>query len=160
MLVLRNSALLIKSNIKRKIDELPFELKDYFQDKNALIKRYINKVSEIDFKEEITEIEKIFDLTKEKAGEIDFTLEKTVVAELKRAQNSFNKIQRKAIKAEKNNHSIAVNRIEAIKEAFFPSNSFQERHNNILECHEEDLIKKLISNLTSLEDKLTLIELN
>ncbi len=159
MLILRNSALLIKSNIKRKIDDLPFELFDYFQDNDELIKRYIDKVSEVDFEEEITEIEKIFELTKEKVGEIDFTLEKTVVAELKRAQNSFNKIQKKVVKAEKTNHSIALNRIEAVKDAFFPSNSFQERYDNILEYHEEYLIKNLINNLKSLEDNLTLMEL-
>ena len=160
ILVLRNSALLIKNNIKKKIEELPFSIKEYFEDKDKLINNYINKVSEVDFNDEILEIEKIFELTKEKASEIDTTLERTVIAELKRAQNSFNKIQKKVIKAEKTNHSIAINRIEAVKEALFPNSSFQERYCNILEFYEENLLKKLIANLISLEDNLTLIELN
>lgn len=82
------------------------------------------------------------------------------MAELKKAQNSFNKIQKKVIKAEKQNHSITVNRIEAIKEAFFPNSTFQERYANILDFQEEGLIKNLTHNLISLEDNLTLMELN
>ena len=90
---------------------------------------------------------------------VDFSLERTVIAELKRAQNSINKIKKKVTKAEKNNNSIAVNQIKSIKKSFFPNGSFQERRKNILEFYEPELIKKLINNLIILEDSITLMEL-
>ena len=160
LLVLRNSALLLPTNIVRKINELPFELSQYFHSNNELIKQYVEQQSTINLEPEIAEIEKIFELTREKVGEIDFTLEKTVIAELKRAQNSMKKIRKKTLKAEKTNHSVALNRINKIKACFFPAGTFQERKSNLLEFYEEELIKNIHDNLIPLEDNLTLIELN
>jgi len=159
ILVLRNSVLLIEEKTKRKISKLPFEINDYFKNEDELINSYINKVSEISFEEEIKSIEKIFEITKEKAVEVDFSLERTVIAELKRAQNSINKIKKKVTKAEKNNNSVAVNQIKSIKNSFFPAGSFQERRKNIVEFYEPDLIKFLIDNLIILEDNITLMQL-
>jgi bacillithiol synthase len=160
VLVLRNSAVLIPSHISKKIAEFPFSLSEYFEKQDKLIALYLEKNTEIDFEPEINEIEKLFTLAKEKASMIDFTLEKTVIAELKRAQNSIKKIEKKALKAEKKNHSVALNRIQKIKDSFFPGGTFQERKSNIISFYEEDLIKKITHNLISLEDNLTLIELN
>ena len=159
LLVLRNSAVLIPSHITRKIEQLPFELPEYFEDIDTLNKQFLTENSDIDFDPEINEIEKLFSLAKEKASQIDLTLEKTVIAELKRAQNSIKKIEKKALKAEKKNHTVALNRIEKIKNSFFPGGTFQERKSNVIDFYEDDLIKNLIDNLISLEDSLTLIEL-
>lgn len=159
ILVLRNSVLLIQKKIKNKIDKLPFDLIDYFKNENELINQYINDVSEISFEDEIKSIESIFSITKEKAVEVDFSLEKTVIAELKRAQNSINKIKKKVTKAEKNNNIIAVNQIKSIKSSFFPNGNFQERNKNLLEFYEPNLIKNLIDNLIILEDNITLMQL-
>ena len=159
ILVLRNSVLLVEEKTKRKINKLPFEINDYFKNEDDLIKLYINEVSKISFEDEIKSIEEIFALTKEKVVVVDFSLERTVIAELKRAQNSINKIKKKVTKAEKNNNSIAVNQIKSIKKSFFPNGSFQERRKNILEFYEPELIKKLINNLIILEDSITLMEL-
>ena len=119
---------------------------------------YIKQVSEISFEDEIANLEEVFAITKEKAVEVDFSLERTVIAELKRAQNSINKIKKKVTKAEKKKHEVAINRIDSIKEAFFPGGTFQERKLNILEFYQPDLIKNLIQDLNSLEDNLTLLE--
>lgn len=157
ILVMRNMALLLKQNILRKIEKLPFSLADYFSSEHDLINDYIKQVSDISFETEIKDLEQIFELTKEKAIQVDFSLERTVIAELKKAQNSINKISKKVTKAEKNNHEIAVNQIKSIKNSFFPNNTFQERRNNILEYYSPELIKNLMDNLKSLEDNLTLI---
>ena len=126
---------------------------------NFLAKLSLDKISTISFEDEIKSIEEVFSITKEKAIEVDFSLERTVIAELKRAQNSINKIKKKVTRAEKKNNSIAVNQIKSTKDAFFPSGSFQERHKNILEFYEPELIKNLVENLIVLEDNITLIEL-
>jgi len=158
ILVLRNMALIIKKNISKKIDQLPFKLEDYFRPQYKLENEYINQVTEISFEDEIANLEEVFEITKEKAVEVDFSLERTVIAELKRAQNSINKIKKKVTKAEKKKHEVAINRIDAVKNAFFPGGTFQERKLNLLEFYNPDLIKKLILDLKSLEDNLTLLE--
>ena len=159
ILVLRNMGLLIKENISRKIEKLPFALKDYFENEHELEKQYINKMSEISFEDEIQKIEQIFEITKEKASQVDFSLERSVIAELKKAQNSFNKIEKKVTRAEKKNHQIALNQIKSIKNSFFPEGTFQERQSNILEFYNEGIIKNFMDNLKSLEDNLTLIDI-
>jgi len=158
ILVLRNMALIVKENISKKINQLPFMLEDYFRPQFELENDYIKQVSEISFEDEIANLEEVFAITKEKAVEVDFSLERTVIAELKRAQNSINKIKKKVTKAEKKKHEVAINRIDSIKEAFFPGGTFQERKLNILEFYQPDLIKNLIQDLNSLEDNLTLLE--
>lgn len=159
ILVLRNSVLLIEEKIKKKIDKLSFSLIDYFKSKDELINSFITKVSDISFEEEIKSIEEVFSITKEKAIEVDFSLERTVIAELKRAQNSINKIKKKVTRAEKKNNKVTVDRIKSIKNSFFPSGSFQERRKNIVEFYNPQLIKNLIDNLIILEDNITLIEI-
>ena len=159
ILVLRNSVLLVEEKTNKQIGKLPFEITDYFKNEDELINAYIDKISEISFEDEIKSIENIFAITKEKAVEVDFSLERTVIAELKRAQNSINKIKKKVTKAEKKNNLTAVNQIKNIKNSFFPAGSFQERRKNIVEFYETDLIKKLINNLIILEDNITLMEL-
>jgi hypothetical protein len=151
-------ALIVKENISKKINQLPFMLEDYFRPQFELENDYIKQVSEISFEDEIANLEEVFAITKEKAVEVDFSLERTVIAELKRAQNSINKIKKKVTKAEKKKHEVAINRIDSIKEAFFPGGTFQERKLNILEFYQPDLIKNLIQDLNSLEDNLTLLE--
>ncbi len=160
LLVLRNSAVLIPAHISKKISETPFSLSQYFLKQDELNSLYLERNTDINFEQEITEIEKLFSLAKDKASQIDFTLEKSVIAELKRAQNSIRKIEKKTLKAEKKNHAVALGRIQKIKETFFPDGTFQERKTNIISYYEEDLIKKIVHNLISLEDNLTLIELN
>lgn len=159
ILVLRNSVLLIEEKIKKKIDKLPFAISDYFKNEDELINSFINKVSDISFEEEIKSIEEVFSITKEKAIEVDFSLERTVIAELKRAQNSINKIKKKVTRAEKKNNKVTIDRIKNIKNSFFPEGSFQERRKNIVEFYDPELIKNLIDNLIILEDNITLIEL-
>ncbi len=159
ILVIRNSVLLVEEKTTKKMAKLPFEAVDYFKHEDELIKAYINKVSDVSFEDEIKSLEEVFAITKEKAVEVDFSLERTVIAELKRAQNSINKIKKKVTKAEKNNNSIAVNQIQYVKNAFFPNHSFQERHKNIIEFYNPNLIKNLVNDLIILEDNITLISL-
>lgn len=157
ILVLRNSVLLINKNIDKKINKLNLSYSDIFTDEQELIKDYIKEVSDVTFEDEIKELEKVFELAKEKAIKIDFSLEKTVIAELTKAQNSINMIQGKTIKAEKRNNEVAVNQITSIKENLFPNNSFQERVDNILNFNDENLIENLIKNITPLDNNVLVL---
>jgi bacillithiol biosynthesis cysteine-adding enzyme BshC len=160
ILVLRNSVLLINKNINKKIDKLNLSFSDVFTDEHELIKDYIKEVSDVTFDNEINEIEKVFELAKDKATKIDFSLEKTVIAELTKAQNAINMIQGKTIKAEKRNNEIAVNQIISIKETLFPNNSFQERVDNILNHNSETLIEDLLANIVPFDNNVLVLNLN
>ena len=159
ILVLRNSVILLKQNVLKKIKKLPFNTEEYFKSEHELVKQFVGEVSDISFENEITELEKVFELAKEKAIRIDFSLERTVIGELKKAQNSINLIQNKVEKAEKRKNETSINQIKGIKNTLFPNNSFQERVNNLIEFYSPNLIKNLIDNLISLEDNITLIEI-
>ena len=128
-------------------------------DKDALIKKYIVENSEITFDEEIKGLEEVFSLAKEKVVNIDFSLEKTVIAELKKAQNAIQQIKSKAIRAEKKNNETLVNQLSSIKDTLFPDDTPQERHDNLLNYYDEDLIDLLLKRFTPFDYNLNVIEL-
>lgn len=157
LLIQRNSALLIRSSIEKKINKLNLNPMDLFLTADGLIKKYIKENADINFDDEIKGLEDVFELAKNKAVNIDVSLERTVIAELQKAQNAINMIKSKTIKAEKNNNDIAVKQLESIKNNLFPNNSLQERHDNILNFYNENLIPTLIDRLKPLSKGIELI---
>ncbi len=155
----RNFGLLIPSYIQKKIEKTGISPEDIFLDKDALIKKYIVENSEITFDEEIKGLEEVFSLAKEKVVNIDFSLEKTVIAELKKAQNAIQQIKSKAIRAEKKNNETLVNQLSSIKDTLFPDDTPQERHDNLLNYYDEDLIDLLLKRFTPFDYNLNVIEL-
>lgn len=159
ILIPRNFILLLPSYIQKKIEKTGISKEDLFLEKDALIKKYIIENSEITFDEEIEGLEEVFSLAKEKVVNIDFSLEKTVIAELKKAQNAIQQIKAKAIKAEKRNNETLVNQLASIKDALFPQNTPQERHDNVLNHYDKELISKLLEDLVPFNYNLNIIEL-
>lgn len=157
ILILRNSVLLINKNINKKIEKLNLTYTDIFTNEDELIKDYIKEISDVTFENEIKELEKVFEIAKNKATKIDLSLEKTVIAELTKAQNAISMIQGKTIKAEKRNNEIAVNQIKSIKENLFPNNNFQERVDNILNHAQGDFIPTILANIVPLEYELIIL---
>ncbi len=158
MLILRNSALVIRKSILKKIDKLELNEHDLFLKTNELVNKVIKERNPISFEEEISALESIFSLAKEKATTVDFSLEKTVIGELKKAQNSINLIQSKTLKAEKRNNETLVNQLTSIKENLFPNGGIQERTDNILNFYTDDLFDKLLNQFNTFEDNLYLIK--
>ena len=140
MLMPRNFGMVMDHETARKFSKTGLELKDLFEEKNYIFNHWVLKHSprNLTIGAERTEINKIFELLKERAESIDKTLSPFVGAEGKRATNSLEKIERKLLRAEKRLHSDKLRQIEAVKDALFPNGSLQERTDNYLNFYQRD----------------------
>jgi uncharacterized protein YllA (UPF0747 family) len=90
----------------------------------------------------------LFESLKQRAKDIDVTLEPLLAAEGKRALNSLEKIEKKMLKAEKRLHEDRLRQIDEVKENLFPNGGLQERTDNFLNFYQQDplFIKKLMQH--------------
>jgi bacillithiol synthase len=148
MLMPRNFGMIVDHEIARKFSKTNLEFKDLFEEKNYIFNHWILKHTSRDLTvgAERSAVSKIFDQLKEKAFVADKTLAPFVSAESKRMQNSFEKIERKLIRAEKRLHTDKLRQIEHVKDALFPGTGLQERTDNFLNFYLQDphFIKKLL----------------
>ena len=91
-----------------------------------------NSDHELNFNEEITKLESVFDAISVKIKTIDPTLEKRSSADQAKFLKSLKELQSKLVKAEKNKNEVAIGQISKLAEKLFPSKSLQERKDNFL----------------------------
>jgi bacillithiol biosynthesis cysteine-adding enzyme BshC len=148
ILMPRNFAMVMEQPVVNKFQKTKLDLKDLFEEKNALLKHWVLKNSQHNLKvdEERGVVIKIFEAMKNRAAAIDQTLTPFVSAEEKRTMTSLQKIETKLIRAEKRFQSDKVKQIEFIKDALFPNGSLQERTDNFLNFYQQDpqFIQKLL----------------
>jgi uncharacterized protein YllA (UPF0747 family) len=60
-------------------------------------------------------------------------LKKWVLAEGARQIKALDHVEKRLMRAEKQQHETSINRLEKIKEKFFPNNGLQERHDNFMQ---------------------------
>ena len=148
MLMPRNFAMVMDAPISRKFEKTGLELKDFFEDKNYLFNHWIvkNSTHNLSLGKEIETIQQILAEVKERANNIDQTLNQFVAAEAKRTLNGLEKIEKKLVKAEKRFHADKLRQIETVKDSLFPSGTLQERTDNFLNFYQQDphFIQKLI----------------
>ncbi|MEM6724053.1 MAG: bacillithiol biosynthesis cysteine-adding enzyme BshC [Bacteroidota bacterium] len=156
MLVRRASALFIDKGSSKKIDKLGLQLKNIFQEEEALIKAYVKERSDSDFQfgQAIASILRGFSEMAAEADKVDPTLIKTVKAEEAKALKSIEQIKGRLIKAEKRNQETAVNQIRSLKDKLFPGKGLQERKDNFISIylkHGQGFIDQLVDTLDPLE---------
>ena len=134
LLMPRNFAGVLSPNVLRKINKAGLSLEEIFQDENQLAKEKVieNTAHKLDLEEQKEKLKKLFLQAHEQAIQIDPTLEKLVLAELRKSEKCLEKIEKKILKAERKNQEVLVDRIYAIKETLFPGGSPQERKDNFL----------------------------
>ena len=148
MLMPRNFGMVMDHEINRKFSKTDLEIKDLFEEKNYLFNHWVLNHSQrnLTVGEERSEIHRIFDQLRVRASSVDSTLGPFVAAEMKRALNGLEKIERKMMRAEKRLHSDKLRQIEAVKDALFPAGGLQERSDNFLNFFLRDplFIEKLL----------------
>jgi bacillithiol biosynthesis cysteine-adding enzyme BshC len=160
VLVLRNSALIIDNGTQKKIDKLNLSLADIFKSEEDLIKTFVNAENKIEFDNETNQLTAIYTTIAEKVKLIDVSLEGTVKAELQKSLKSIDLIDKKLIRAIKNNEEVTINQLKAIKDKLFPNGSLQERKENFLYAYlllGDNLIDQLIGVLNPLEQEFVVI---
>ena len=97
---------------------------------------------------------------KERANNIDQTLNQFVAAEAKRTLNGLEKIEKKLVKAEKRFHADKLRQIETIKDSLFPSGTLQERTDNFLNFYQQDpqFIQKLIETFDPFDYRFNIFQ--
>ena len=132
ILVLRNSAILIEDKQKQKFESLGFEINDLFSSTEGLKKQYVlsNSKEDISLDIEKSELEKLHNKLLLKTN--DKGLQASVKANHQKQLKSFEKLEQKLIRLEKQKHDIALNKIEKIKTQLFPNTTLQERYDNFI----------------------------
>lgn len=163
MLVRRNSLLWIDTGSLRRMEKLGLSTADIFMEKETLLKRYVrdNAENELSLGEEKAALESLFGAVAQKAGEVDATLVKTVLAEQAKQVKALEQIEARLVKAEKQKHEVALGQLRALKDKLFPGNGLQERHDNFLSIylkHGDAFLSLLIQELNPLEEGLLVVQ--
>ncbi len=132
VLILRNSGLVIRKETAARIKRMELSPADIFKSTDQLKNYWIKKHSEhnLSLQNEWSELTAIFSALKERATKIDPTLGPSTEAVQARLKKAIDNLERKLIKAEKNNYHTRLEQIEQIKAELFPGSSLQERNEN------------------------------
>jgi len=160
ILFLRNSALIIDAKSASKLNNLGISSQNLFEQEHALHKLYVSKNTErkISVADELFLTDKLF--TKLIANTEDKSLQKSILSDKYKQINILKKIEQKLIKSEKQKYQVKLAQISQIKNKLFPSNTLQERYDNIIPFYLKygaDFIESLKSELEPFNSKFTII---
>jgi len=129
--------MIIPRPVMKKMKKNTLEIQDIFKDLNTLKEGIIasGESNQDDLANEISELQKVYQTIKEKAGAADKSLEGFVMSEQKKAEKSIDNIQKRIKRAEEQKHEVAINQVKGILDKLFPNGSLQEREDNFLNFH-------------------------
>ena len=132
VLVLRSMILWLDEVSSSRMKNLGITPEKLFHSEDELIKKYVSNhaASEISLSDELKKLEAVFEGIKPKTT--DESMFKSIEGEKQKAIKQLKNLEAKLIRAEKKNHETAIQQIRNLKEKFFPGNSFQERHENLI----------------------------
>lgn len=162
MLVRRNSVMWIDRPSSGRIEKLGLAPVDLFQDTDSLIRHFLEKNTENDLSldSEKTSLQNLFDSIRQKALQVDPTLEKAVAAEAVKQMKVVEQLEGRLLRAEKQKQETAVNQIRNLKEKFFPNNGLQERVDNFLNLYTKyghSFFEVLKNNLDPLKSGMVIV---
>lgn len=164
VLIPRNFALLLDSKSEQQLQKLGFTVPDLFKDTELLVKEFVNKNASaaLSLAEEEQQLSNLFAVIATKATLVDPTLKGSVEAELQKALNSLKNIESKLVRAEKQKQETSINQIKKLKDKFFPTDSLQERYDNITPYYlkaGKQMIDDLKDAFDPLDYKMLILEL-
>ena len=160
ILGLRKSALLLSTSQVKKIDQLGLSSNDLFKMESDLHKSYVLSQGEINVSQEMKTLNQLFDDLKHKFSDVAHL--PIINAEFTRQTNAFEKMYKKLIRVEKQNHQAAISQISKLKSNLFPNNGLQERYDNFIPyylVHGDNFMKTLKVHLKPLDTNFVVLEL-
>lgn len=162
ILILRNSVMWLSKNETKRLEKLSIKPADLFGDQQELIKSKVRADSdlELSLENERKQVAQVFDDVAQRAEAIDPTFRKMVLAEESRAIKSLEGIEKRLVKAEKQQQSLTVSQINNLYDKLFPGGALQERHQNFFEFYlryGDDFLNELKKSLNPTEFKLTVL---
>jgi len=164
MLLLRNSVLLATRKQTEKADKLELSWNDFFSKQSALLDLKTKDFSQftIDFSEQKEYLKKQFENLYTIANQTDKSFIGAVKAQEIKQLKGLDNLEKRLLKAEKRIHSEKLERIIALQNELFPSQSLQERKANFSEFYLEfgnTLIEELLTELNPLSQEFKIITL-
>lgn len=157
----RNFATIISNDIKEKWSKTGLKMEDLFLTTEHAFDHWVkqNTHQNLEYKEELGQLEKIHLALADKAKEIDPTLVQHLEALHASFSKKVEKAEKKLVRAEKRKFEEKKKQISAVKEALFPGNSLQERKDNFLNFYLKDpqLIQRLLDNFNAFNFEMYLI---
>ncbi len=164
VLVRRDSAFMLDKPVLRRIEKLKLSIADLWKDKHQLIREHLESASEHELA--LTEARKsiagVFEQIRNRAVDIDPTLERPVLAEMTRTLNSIENLEKKMVRSEKKNQELLVQQIEYFHDRLFPANSIQERHESFLSFYSmygPGILETLAGLFDPMDSRIKIIEL-
>jgi bacillithiol biosynthesis cysteine-adding enzyme BshC len=162
ILILRNSGLIIPKQSASKIARMDLDISDLFKSADTIKTNWIKKHSdhELSLREEWREFQHVFEKVRLRSYKIDPTLAKSTSAVEARLEHAINNLEKKLIKAEKNNYLTRLGQIDHIKYELFPKDSLQERSENFGLFYVkwgQYFIDELVRNFEPLDFKFTVL---
>ena len=164
MLLLRNSVLLATKKQAEKADKLELSWNDLFSKQRVLLDSKTKDFSQftIDFTEQKEHLKKQFENLYTIAKQTDKSFIGAVKAQEIKQLKGLDNLEKRLLKAEKRIHSEKLERIIALQNELFPSQSLQERKANFSEFYLEfgtTVIEELLTELNPLSQEFKIITL-
>lgn len=148
ILLPRNFALIISKSIQSKMDKLGLSIEAMFASAEEVKSKWLaqNVNEPIDFKQEISIVDAIFDQIGEKAVEHDKSLKDFVSAMKQKAIASLEQVEGRVQKAQNQKFSIETNQLMDLHNKLFPNGGLQERTDNFLNFYlnDKDFLTKML----------------
>jgi uncharacterized protein YllA (UPF0747 family) len=141
---------------------MDLDIGELFKSADTIKTNWIKKHSdhELSLREEWRELQHVFEKVRLRSYKIDPTLAKSTSAVEARLEHAINNLEKKLIKAEKNNYLTRLEQIDHIKYELFPKDSLQERSENFGLFYVkwgQYFIDELIRNFEPLDFKFTVL---
>jgi bacillithiol biosynthesis cysteine-adding enzyme BshC len=132
ILILRNSALVVKKDQAAKVKHMDLTAADLFKPNDTLKTDWIKKHSNhtLSLEGEWREMSALFEKIKLRSYKIDPTLSPSAAAVQARLKHAIDNLEKKLIKAEKRNYATRLEQLAVVKAELFPKDSLQERTEN------------------------------
>jgi bacillithiol biosynthesis cysteine-adding enzyme BshC len=134
VLVLRNSFMLVKQELRESISKLQLDYAALFQTSESLFNLLVKRDSDqqLSLAEEQRQMGLLYEQVEALAGRIDATLKPHTAALRTQAMKKLVGLEKKMLRAEKKKFEASQRRLQKIKGQLFPHNNLQERMDNLL----------------------------
>ncbi|WOD42446.1 bacillithiol biosynthesis cysteine-adding enzyme BshC [Hwangdonia lutea] len=164
ILLLRNSVLIQTEKQQEKLDKLNISKADIFLKPDAFINKKVRQISDIDidFSPQKEHLKKQFEELYQLAEQTDKSFLGAVKAQEVKQLKGLDNLEKRLLKAQKQQLADQVSRMRDIQRALFPNGSLQERNTNFSEFYleyGESLIPNLIKGLQPLKNEFLILNL-
>ena len=144
--------MIIAKAVMKKVDKLDIGIKELFEDFDTLKQKllYSNEDPAYLLTDYLKAVETAFDGIKEKAGDLDKSLEGFVASEFKKVEKGIGNIEKRLKKAEEQKEEVKINQLRGVLEKLFPDGNPQEREDNFLNFY--------INNTSFIDELIALLD--